>query len=100
MLICPRKAGDGYPSPFLIELAWYTAHEVLPASAPTPSVVPSEDGGVEFVWHKRNWDIELDVEPGGSSVWARNRETGETWSGVLGGLRERLSDLLVKLSDA
>jgi hypothetical protein len=60
--------------------------------------VPGEDESVEFVWHRGDWDLELEVGRNEDYVWARNRTTGETWHGELDELRELFSDLLASLS--
>ena len=71
-----------------------TALRLFRANTPTPSVVPSEDSGVQFVWHKAGWDLELEIGSDGEYVWARNRVSGETWHGALTSLLPRVSELL------
>ena len=53
----------------------------FPENAPTPSVVPSEDDCIQFVWHRGGYDIEFEVGHGDLSVWISNRETGASRSG-------------------
>lgn len=90
--------GIKYPTRSVLERAWYLASAFFPESTPTPSVVPSHDGNVTFVWHKQNWDVEIDVDPRTVAVWARNRTTGETWQGEQNDVRARFSGLLRELS--
>lgn len=89
-----------YPGPVVLSEALHVAATVFDAGTATPSVVPSEEGGVQFVWHRAGWDVELEVEPDGVCVWARNRRTEETWFGTLDDYRQRFSDLLRALSGA
>jgi hypothetical protein len=82
------------PASFVIDRAWQVATRVLHPNTPTPSVVPSEDGNVVFVWHKARWDLEIEVGPEEVTVWAHSRNTGEMFSGTLDEQAERLSGLL------
>jgi hypothetical protein len=87
---------DGYPArdQTVINEAWLNAAQLFGPNTPTPSVVPTVQGGIEFVWHKTGWDLELAVDPDETTVWARNRETGDTWYGALHERRGQLLGLL------
>jgi hypothetical protein len=61
----------------------------------TPSVVPTFDGGVQFVWHKGGWDVEVEVGPKETLVWAQRRDGGDSWDGSLD---ERVDDIRSLLS--
>lgn len=61
---------------------------LLRVDTPTPSVVPCENGGIQCVWHKAGWDLELDIFADETTVWAREREGNLSWSGSLGDYRE------------
>jgi hypothetical protein len=82
------------PTSLVIDRAWQVATRVLHSDTPTPSVVPSDDGNVVFVWHKARWDLEIEVSPEEVTVWAHSRNTGEMFSGTLDEQLERVSRLL------
>ena len=76
---------DAYPKPpeETIKRAWQVAYKLFDVDTPTPSVVPADEGGVEFAWHKNGWDLVISALPEETLVWARNRSLGERWSFVL-----------------
>ena len=78
--------------------AWYVALRYFPPNTPTPSVVPSENGGVQFVWHKGGWDVEFEVENNEVFIWARSRESKDTWHGSVAEVGARFLDLMQELS--
>jgi hypothetical protein len=78
--------------------AWTVGAGLLDETMPTPSVVPSEDGGVTFVWHKGGWDVEVEIDPTETTVWAYSRHTGETWFGELDTHRQALRQLLREMN--
>jgi hypothetical protein len=86
----------GYPArdQHVIQRAWECAAKWFTQSTPAPSVVPTAEGGIEFVWHKCGWDLELAIDPDETWVWARERESGEIWHGSLDERRENLLSLL------
>ena len=86
---------EGGPRLELINRArgWILTH--LPPSASAPSVLPSEDGGVDFVWHQRGWNIEITAEPDNQwSVWSWNRHTDEEFAGALEEHCDEVLDLI------
>gem|GEM_PF-6875059 len=76
---------DAYPKPpeETVKRAWQIAYKLFDVDTPTPSVVPADEGGVEFAWHKNGWDLVISALPEETLVWARNRSLGERWSFVL-----------------
>lgn len=97
----PGLADDAaYPKPpaETIQTAWLIAHGLFDASTPTPSVVPAEDGGVEFAWHKNGWDLVISVLLEETLVWARNRSAGENWVSPLSKSFEKVQTVLASLT--
>jgi hypothetical protein len=88
-----------YPGEPVLARAWNVALNNIGAAVPTPSVVPGEEGTVQLIWHKAGWDLELEIDALESSVWARNRSTGETWHGSLDEHWQRFSSVLRDLAN-
>lgn len=68
--------------PDALERSLHVLGELLPDTAPAPSVVPTLDGGIQFVWHRGGWDLEIEVLVNRTETWGRNRETGERFAGA------------------
>jgi len=92
-------ADDDYPKPPMetIREAWSVVCELFDSRTPTPSVVPAEEGGIEFAWHKNGWDIVISVISGATSVWARNQALGVNWSSLLSERFEKVRNILESL---
>lgn len=90
---------EGLPAPAheVLNRALDEANRFMSLATPTPSVVPTVDGHVEFVWHKAGWDVEVEVGPKETCVWARDRESGESWSGSLDECKGELVSLLYRM---
>lgn len=83
-----------------LERARRMAEDLLPTNSPTPSVIPSGEGnGLCLVWHKGDWDIEVDLVEGDDSVWARNGVSGETVYDELSAGRGQLVQILQAISE-
>jgi hypothetical protein len=91
---------EDYPASALVVRAWSEVNSVFGHHTPTPSVVPSEDGGIAFVWHKNGWDVELDVDPTETTVWAQRRDDGTNLYGPLATQRGRLVEMLSEMASA
>ena len=88
------------PSGHVVDLAARVAQDWFYPDTPTPSVLPSEDGEVLFVWHKAGWDLEIIVGPGGAEIWAYDRGSGKELSGSLEELGYATSRVLMRLAQA
>ena len=77
-----------------VSQAFEFAYLHLPPYTSTPSVGTSPDGGVEFSWHEGGWELEIEIEPLDQMVWARNRDSGETWEGTFSELSALVAMLL------
>ena len=71
------------PSAATVANARRVAAETFRDTTPTPSVVPTADGGIDFVWHKNGYDAEICVTETEADIWARHRVTGAEWSSPL-----------------
>ncbi len=74
---------DPYPSAELVRVAHLVVARLFSPSTPTPSVVPSEEGGVSFVWHKGGLDVEIEVGEDEIFVCANRRASGDSFYGSL-----------------
>ena len=81
-----------------IARAWTEGLRLLDEDTPTPSVLPSDDSGITFVWHKGGWDVELAIDAVGTTVWAHSRQTGDTWFGELDTHHQELRQLLREIN--
>jgi hypothetical protein len=82
------------PSVQVIERAQFLANSFFAPEHPTPSVVPSEEGDVLYVWHKAGWDLEINVGLEEILVWAHDRRAGKDWHGAFEELRVPVAKLL------
>jgi hypothetical protein len=78
----------------VVERARVISNTLFRADTPTPSVVPSEDGNIQFIWHKAGWELEIEVASEEVNVWARCGASGAVFYGSLGELQEWVMGLL------
>ena len=67
------------PSAATVAFARRMAAETFRDTTPTPSVVPTPDGGIDFVWHKNGYDVEWCITEGEAEFWAHHRPTGQMY---------------------
>lgn len=85
------------PDPAALERALTDLCSALGDDTPAPSVVPTADGGVQFVWHHAGWDIEIEVLHDRTEVWGRNRARSQQWFGDLDEVRDELEAALTEI---
>jgi len=51
-----------------ITVGWKVLSDILPDGTPAPLVGPMADGGVQFEWHFKQVDIELEITPEGRVI--------------------------------
>lgn len=78
--------------------AWELALKLFHPETPTPSVLPSEDGEILFVWHKAGWDIEISIGSEETEIWAHNRRSGQEFSGSVEEVSPEISKTLASLA--
>ena len=81
------------PSRALLE-----ARRLVPDKIVPPSVIPSDEGGILFVWHKGGWDLEIAVEERETTAWGRDRASGQYWAGSVSGHEQELAAVWEKMT--
>jgi hypothetical protein len=81
----------------LIAKAVSVLSKIMQASAPTPSVIRTATGSVQYVWHKAGWDVEIEVAEGFVEAWAHERETGREIVGKLEDVQRDVAQLIAQL---
>jgi hypothetical protein len=84
-----RMSGNDFtglkvPSPWIVDRAWAVANSYFRPNTPPPSVVPTEDGDILFIWRKAGWELHIEISSEEATAWAYNRKSGRSWSGSLG----------------
>lgn len=95
-------ADDGQPAPTpeVINRARNAVIDTLPLRAPAPSVLPTTDGGVDFVWHQNGWNVEIGVDrDGAATLWTWNRIDDLEHSGDLAEGKPLLREVLESFSE-
>lgn len=67
------------PSAATVAFARRMAAETFRDTTPTPSVVPTAEGGIDFVWRKNGYDAEWCITEGEAEFWAHRRSTGQVY---------------------
>lgn len=80
--------------PRALERSLHVLGALIDDTTPAPSVVPTLHGGVQFVWHRGGWDVEIEVFSSHTVLWGRKRETGEEFEGAPELNREALARAL------
>lgn len=87
------------PYPEALGRAFGELTRFMGAYSPTPSVIPTADGSVQYVWHKGGWDVEVEVTTRQTYVWARRRDGQQGWDGNLDDRVRDLQELMTELGD-
>jgi hypothetical protein len=68
-------------------------------SVASPSIVPTQEGGLSLEWHSATRTLEIAVDPKGrASTYFRNSASGEEWEVPFGEVRDRIRPILEHLS--
>lgn len=86
------------PAPWVVDRASMVAQAYLHPDTPPPSVVPTRDGDILFIWRKAGWDLQIEIGSEGTTAWAYHRGSGAEWSGSLEERQVQLSQLLAAIS--
>lgn len=90
----PADEARVLPDPQAVWRALRELGGILGDRIPTPSVVPTVDGGVQFAWHKAGWDVEVEVLANETVVWVRRRDEGQGDAGLIAEMRPLLDRAL------
>lgn len=77
-----REGGEPYPSPITVSRARMFAEYLFTPRTATPSVVPTDDGGVSFVWHKGGFDVDIEVSDDEVFVCVYHSASGTSFYGA------------------
>lgn len=96
-----ENAGDDLrPSADALASARTLVFQLLSDNTRSPSVVPSDNGGVMLAWHQAGVDLYLTFEDRDSFAWARQRASERVFlSGRLSDHHREVQGLLEKLTD-
>jgi hypothetical protein len=85
------------PASLRSSVAW--VRSLMNAGLPMPEMFPVPDGGVQLEWSAGPVELELDIEPGASSVVfvCDDERSGQRFDGVLPGNESLLSLALARL---
>jgi hypothetical protein len=86
------------PTPWIVDRASIVAKAYLHPDTPPPSVVPTKDGDILFIWRKAGWDLQIEIGSEGTTAWAYHRGSGAEWSGSLEERQAELSQVLATMS--
>lgn len=72
---------------------------VLPG-LPLPSITPVSYGGIVLEWHRKGWDVEIEIDvPSSHHVYAHELATGIEGDFWCGSQLNRMRDVVRKISD-
>lgn len=73
---------------------------VMRPGTPAPSIVPLSGGAVQLEWHRKGWDIELEIGgPGETHLYTRELRTGDEEHVELGADLDRFATALEHVRD-
>jgi hypothetical protein len=71
----------------------------MPA-VPMPSITPLSYGGLVLEWHRRGWDVEIEIDaPASHHLFAHELASGEEWESWLGPQLTQLQGIIKRISD-
>lgn len=86
------------PQEQVVDQAWNIASNNFYSNTPPPSVLPSDEGEILFIWHKSGWDVQITVGSEETTIWAYDRNSGNEFSGSLASRQREFANLLDILS--
>lgn len=69
--------------------------------APKPSIMPLSYGGIQFEWHRKGWDVEIEIAaPGRIYAWRRKLHTRrELERNIVGGDLSQILEFVAAIRD-
>jgi hypothetical protein len=88
-------------SPLIADYAFQLLEKLmLRPGVPLPSITPLSYGGLMLEWHRRGWDVEIEVDaPASHHVFTRELATGTEVEFTLSGRLGRLQGEIAKIAD-
>ena len=83
-----------------VEYALGLLLELVHENTPSPAVVPTSAGGIQFEWHRKGIDLEIEIEAlGRVHYFTRDMRAGTEKSGILPGDLRNLRSAIGRLAD-
>lgn len=88
--------GLQHPNSDVINVAKIVAFELHLGHLRTPSVVPSEDGHIVFIWSSARFALEVEARAKDVTIWLHDRATEvvTNWIGQPSELNAKLTEIL------
>jgi hypothetical protein len=84
----------------MVGTAWQLLTTVMRDDSPPPTVTPTVKGGIQFEWHTRRIDLEIEtLAPQRFGVLFEDLSTGESWERELEGDPRELIPVVALLSE-
>jgi hypothetical protein len=103
-LLCLPTGWDGHQgiaaNSSVVDFTYKLLEGIMQPRVPLPSIMPLSYGGILLEWHRKSWDIEIEIEsPGNLGVYTRNLITGIEDEFELKSDLKRLTTIIGNIAD-